>query len=400
MSSGPPTTDTASPMPPSAGVSAAVMGTMDTLSTSPARPTPAATTTANPPARVGLQRTLPKVVVTSEQIPGEGEVTVLNRPARPAQPIYRKLVAAIHPNSLYSIAATPCMRWVLTGSEDGYIRKWDFFASMNGKNPLTASQRHMQIDTITKGGIMSSYWENDDTPDPFPETGRGTVKNPHYSRSLSPVYSLGVHSDAVWAVSGQEKYIALWGLRYDEGRKVHVFKEHTQPVSTLTVSPDEYGMVSGSWDKRVLYWDLNSGKIAREFKGHTSQISSVSFRPYYRTKDLDATDEAETAVEPADMPVPNPILMTASVDGQCKLWDLRDPTSIPQTLNPQGKTPPWCTSSIWSPDGSKIYVGRRNCTVDEWDFRAAKLIRSLKLPNNSGAVSSLACTANNKQLIW
>jgi len=48
------------------------------------------------------------------------------------------------------MAATQCMRWVFTGSEDGYVRKYDFFASMNGKTLLTATQRHGQVESVTK----------------------------------------------------------------------------------------------------------------------------------------------------------------------------------------------------------------------------------------------------------
>jgi hypothetical protein len=47
------------------------------------------------------------------------------------------------------------MRWVFTGSEDGYIRKYDFFASMNGKTLLTQGQRHGQVDSVTK--VTTSY---------------------------------------------------------------------------------------------------------------------------------------------------------------------------------------------------------------------------------------------------
>ncbi|KAJ1982802.1 Transcription factor spt8 [Dimargaris xerosporica] len=346
------------------------------------------------------------------QRPRNGEVTVLHHLIKPLRSIYKKAgtcdsyaitpyVSAVHPNPIYCVTATPCMTMVLTGSEDGYVRRWNFFDSMNGKTQLTQSQRHMQVDTITRAGILTSYWDNDDTPEPFPETGRGTVKNPYYSRNLSPVYSIGVHSEALWAVTGQAQYIALWGVRHDEGRKIHVFKEHTAPVSALTITPDEYGLISGSWDKQVLYWDLNTGQVAREFQGHRSQISSVTLRPFYRLRGQG--DQADGDQQPGQ-----PILLTSSVDGQSKLWDLRDPTSIPRIFNPPNQAPYWCTSrfeftaqrqSCWSPDGTKIYIGRRNCTVDEWDFGSGKCIRSLKLPNNSGPVTSVACMANNKQLV-
>ena len=38
-------------------------------------------------------------------------------------------------------------------------------------------------------------------------------------------------------------------------------------------------MLSGSWDKNVIDWDLNTGKVVRKFEGSGSQISALETRP-------------------------------------------------------------------------------------------------------------------------
>ena len=38
-------------------------------------------------------------------------------------------------------------------------------------------------------------------------------------------------------------------------------------------------MLSGSWDKNVIDWDLNTGKVVRKFEGSGSQISALEIRP-------------------------------------------------------------------------------------------------------------------------
>ena len=38
-------------------------------------------------------------------------------------------------------------------------------------------------------------------------------------------------------------------------------------------------MLSGSWDKNVINWDLNTGKIVRKFEGSGGQISALETRP-------------------------------------------------------------------------------------------------------------------------
>ncbi|KAF9362233.1 Transcription factor spt8 [Mortierella sp. NVP85] len=372
-------------------------------------------------------------------------------------------VLAVHPCNIYCMAATQCMRWVFTGSEDGYIRKYDFFASMNGKTMLTQGQRHGQVDSVTKAGILTSYWENEEQPnskispaaisalqqqqqqqqivkgeDGLPivvpgssssalnpadstdmDIDGGTVKkeepsidqimapvatsqpssqarapSPFEESKMSAVYSLDCHSEAVFALSGLESgAINLWTPRHEEGTCHHVFRQHTAPVSSIRLTPDQQGFISGSWDNSVLQWDLNNGAIVRTYTGHGSQISSLSFQP------------AGMPVATMDMSSPSAnvtndaVLLSTSVDGMVCLWDRRDPTSLPRKFTLPEKVPPWCLSACWSADGRRIYCGRRNGTVDEWDFAEGKFIQSIRMPGDSGPVSFVKMMPNNKHLI-
>ncbi|OMH81330.1 Transcription factor spt8 [Zancudomyces culisetae] len=172
--------------------------------------------------------------------------------------------------------------------------------------------------------------------------------------------------------------IGFWSTRHDEGRRLQTLKRHKAPVSVLKLSLDGYGLISGSWDRTVNYWDLNTGGVARTFEGHISQLSSGEFQPNNSAA---------------------PVLLTTSVDGMSLLWDIRDKTKIPRRLLPPERTPPWALSSCWGTDGNMMYVGRRNSTIDEFDFRSGSLVRTLKLPLNSGPVSQVCALANGKNLI-
>ncbi|KAJ1813074.1 Transcription factor spt8 [Coemansia sp. RSA 2598] len=325
----------------------------------------------------------PKPEIEMDDPPGE--LTMLERPARTNDIEIGKgldtcsaydivpTVAFMNQHQIYATAATADTRWVYTGGEDGYIRKWDFFASVNGKQQLTLVQRHAHVDGVTKAGVMASYWDHLD------------IATDTAGEALSPVYSLAAHSEGMWLASGMASgHIALWSVRHDEGRRIALLNKHKQPVSALQTTPDEFGLVSGSWDRAVLYWDLNTGRLARAFSGHTSQISSIGFQPSHA---------AGTS----------PLLMTSSIDGQCLLWDVRAPQGEqqqPQKLSPPLRTPPWATSACWSRDGRRVYVGRRNNTVDEYEIGMGDLpVRTLRLPANSGPVTALATMANGRHLI-
>ena len=72
-------------------------------------------------------------------------------------------IAAPHSTSINSVTATPDLRWVFTGGSDGYIRKFNWVETANGKSMLTVAQKHPFVDSVTKAGVLMSYWENEDS---------------------------------------------------------------------------------------------------------------------------------------------------------------------------------------------------------------------------------------------
>lgn len=72
-------------------------------------------------------------------------------------------IAAPQGTSINTVTATPDMRLVFSGGSDGYIRKFNWPDTANGKLMLTVAQRHPFVDSVTKAGVLLSYWENEDT---------------------------------------------------------------------------------------------------------------------------------------------------------------------------------------------------------------------------------------------
>ncbi|KAK2929376.1 WD40 repeat [Fusarium oxysporum f. sp. vasinfectum] len=180
-------------------------------------------------------------------------------------------MAAPQSTSVNAMAITPDLRYWITGGSDGYIRKYDGPNTINGKLALTVAQRHPFVDSVTKAGILMSYWENEEPPPP----GRGDQEH-----ILSPVYSLAVQSQALWLLSGLESGgINLQSVRHDEGKRIHCLQQHTNAVSVLTMAQDEKSVLSGGWDKNIFDWDLNTGQTIRSFDGNAGQISALELRP-------------------------------------------------------------------------------------------------------------------------
>ncbi|KAF7955587.1 hypothetical protein EAE96_004513 [Botrytis aclada] len=179
-------------------------------------------------------------------------------------------IAAPQSTSINAITATPDMRYWFSGGSDCFIRKYNGVDTVNGKTLLTVAQRHPFVDSVVKAGVLMSYWDNEES-----SRGAGGEDNP-----LSPVYSLAVQSEALWMLSGLESgSINLQSVRHDEGKKIATLQKHTSAVSVLSLARDERSVLSGSWDKKVLDWDLNTGLVKRTFDGSGGQISAIEVRP-------------------------------------------------------------------------------------------------------------------------
>ncbi|CAE7126287.1 unnamed protein product [Rhizoctonia solani] len=398
-----------------------------------------------------------------------------------------------HPVATHSLAASKCMTHLLTGSDDGYIRDYDFYAGCNGKVLLTAPQRqHCGLgEGVMKGGVLRMWWEN-----PSGEGGSqpsGGDVTPAPTNVLegglpSPVYCMTLHSDALWGLSGTAAgNINLFTVRHDPGRVHFVLRGHKGPTSGLTLSADEKKVYSAGWDGHALEWDLNVGQIVRRYPSHGAQLVSIGIRPIssnvvdssspsilpntlprtvsgnfnssingangtmgsqkaptqmagsprsaeedydplFDDPDLDASTDLDQGIGRSTssalawrsaVPTLDPetyeryshnILMTAAIDGQITIWDRRVAGSTPGSgvgrLEIPEKTPPWCVSACWSADGSQLYAGRRNGTVEVWDMRQTRnmhegtprLLRTLRNPLSSGAVSCVAAFPDGKHL--
>ena len=113
----------------------------------------------------------PTVLLTSPS-PQQSPSTVVSmgikipqlRPEALTAPVYDIVptIAAPHSTSINAITATPDLRWVFSGGADGYIRKFNWVETANGKVMLTVAQRHPFVDSVTKAGVLTSYWENDE----------------------------------------------------------------------------------------------------------------------------------------------------------------------------------------------------------------------------------------------
>ncbi|WVQ99819.1 hypothetical protein IAU59_006962 [Kwoniella sp. CBS 9459] len=177
------------------------------------------------------------------------------------------------PSPVHSLAATSCLSYLLAGSQDGYVRAYDLWASVNGGQMMTAQQRSVVGlgETVSKAGVGRGWWANE-----VDGIAAGGIQ-----KRSEPVYSMAAESDGLWALTGtQSGPINLYTMRHAPGHLVHSLKGHTNVVSCMALLPSEKGFLSGSWDGTVREWDLNTGQTVRTYPTHGAQLSSISLRPF------------------------------------------------------------------------------------------------------------------------
>ena len=98
------------------------------------------------------------------------------------------------------------------------------------------------------------------------------------SNHTDEVNSLVFSLDGAFLVSGSDdKTINLWDIQ--TGGVVKTFHGHTELVSSVSISLDCAVIASGSYDHTIRLWDPQTGQCCSVIKGHSNKICSISFSP-------------------------------------------------------------------------------------------------------------------------
>ncbi len=145
-----------------------------------------------------------------------------------------------------------------------------------------------------------------------------------------------------------------------------VFEGHTGPVESVAISPDGGTALSGSADKTLILWALETGEIIRRFEGHTDVVHGVALVP----------GEHEA--------------LSASADGILILWDLETGQAIRRFTGHTDAV--WCVTI--GPDGRTALSGSADKTLILWDLESGQALR--RFTGHGGAVLSVAISPDGE----
>ncbi len=325
---------------------------------------------------------------------------------------------AVFASDLYSLGVT-CI-YLLTG-----ISPFDLFDVINNSwvwqdylNQEVSTNLIQILDKLIQNAINSRFQSANDVMEAINRVrGRSRFKRQPFDTKDNPIrtsnsilwqcrytltHNLGVNSVAIspkgntLASGSDDKTIGLWDL--NSGKPISILTGHSQAVNSVAFSPDGTRLASSSDDQTIKVWNLQNGEEIYTLSGHSHKVKSVAFSPdgkllasgsWDKTVKLwdVQTGELIGAIARHNLQVSSVafspcgnFLASASFDRTVRLWHLstKPNSELFFELNKNFIGHAWAVFAVaFSADGKIIASGSDDKTIQLWDLETGQLIRPI-----------------------
>ncbi|RJP26021.1 MAG: tetratricopeptide repeat protein [Candidatus Abyssobacteria bacterium SURF_5] len=162
--------------------------------------------------------------------------------------------------------------------------------------------------------------------------------------------------------------------------------------SSVAISADGRFAITGSSDKTLQLWDINSGKCLRTFEGHTGEVESVAISPDGRFA-LSGSSASAVPLQLWDIDRGDGRLRSSGSTNRSlllQLWDINSGKCL-RTFKGQIRN---VNSVAFSPDGRFALSGSDDNTARLWKINRRKCLRTFE--GHTSSVFSVACSPDGR----
>jgi WD40 repeat protein len=231
------------------------------------------------------------------------------------------------------------------------------------------------------------------------------------------VRCLSFTPDGTKLVSGSfDKTIKLWQL--DTGKVIYTLGDRLKGVFALAISPDGHFLASGSWDEKIELWQLETGTLVRNLSHHQASVRSLAITPNSQTLISGSFDETivlwslpdgEVIAKIVDrepiaaiaLSADGTFLASTGDDGIVKIWSLSSGLKIAESNDNKHSI---CSLTI-GPDSQTIAAGTVNGYMVMWKLENTEndrpqqlsLLQSIKA--HAGQINGCLISPDNQYAI-
>ncbi|MBD2473078.1 hypothetical protein [Nostoc sp. FACHB-145] len=240
-------------------------------------------------------------------------------------------------------------------------------------NLLSSNQPFEALITSLQAGklLKRTFWADRNTHMQVVSLLQQTISEVRERNSLvghsDPVKSVSFSPDGKTLASASiDQTIKVWNIT--TGKLINTLSGHNASVNSVSFSPDGKTLASASADKTIKVWNITTGKLINTLSGHNASVNSVSFSPDGKT------------------------LASASADKTIKVWNV----TTGKLLNSlSGHVDP-VNSVSFSPDGKTLASASADKTIKIWNVTTGKLLNSLS--GHVDPVNSVSFSHDGKTL--
>ena len=242
-----------------------------------------------------------------------------------------------HEGIVWTIVFSPDSRLLVTGGADRTVRVWDLSNDTQRCVLLGHSQAVCDI-AFTPDGRMIATASRDGLVKLW------SVDGPLEPRRLGQdqCRAIVLAPDGRKVLAAKVNEARIWDLA--SGKITRELKGHQALLWSVVWSRDGSRVLTVSWDKTAKIWDPADGRLVASLEGHTANLMGGAFSPDGKH------------------------VVTGAEDKTARIWDAATGRELRQLTGHQGTV----FAVVWSPDGQTIATADQYGSVRLWDANADK----------------------------